>query len=201
MAADKTTPARRGRPAKFDREAVVAAAMETFWEKGVDTATLADLEAAAGVVRSTIYNSFDGRDGLYRDAARLYVDRTKAELLGSMLDDTADVDDIDDFLDRLGTSMANTEIPTGCFIVNDLTSPLRDQAAANEYFNALKNGVAAALDRTTRVGRLPQERSTELADVVVAGVIGANLLCRTVGREAGIAAITALRSNLCQAVN
>ncbi len=201
MAADKTAPARRGRPTKFDREAVVTAAMGTFWENGVDTTTLTDLEAAAGVVRTTIYNSFDGRDGLYRDAARLYVERTKAEVLGSMLDDTADVDDVDGFLERLGTSMANTEIPTGCFIVNDLTSPSLDQAAAIEYLDALRNGVAAALDRTVEAGLLPPQRSTELADVVIAGVIGANLLCRTVDREAGIAAITALRANLRQAMD
>ncbi len=200
MAADKSTPARRGRPTEFDREAVVAAAIGTFWEKGVDATTLTDLEAAAGVVRTTIYNSFDGREGLYRDAARSYVERTKAEVFGSMLDDTADVDDIDGFLERLGASMANTETPAGCLIVNDLASPSLDRTAAVEYLDALRDGVAGALHRTVQAGLLRQERSTELADVIVVGVIGANLLCRAVDREAGIAAVTSLRSTLRQAV-
>ncbi len=200
MAADETTSNRRGRPTKFDREAVVTAAMETLWDKGIDATTLTDLEAAAGVVRTTIYNSFNGRDGLSRDAARLYVERTKAEVFGSMLDDTSDIDDVDGFLQRLGISMANTEIPAGCLIVNDLTSPSLDDAASVEYLDALRNGVTAALDRTADAGLLPRARSTELAEVVIVGVIGANLLCRAVDREAGIAAITSLRSTLRQAV-
>jgi AcrR family transcriptional regulator len=60
---------RLGRRPGFDSEAVVAAAIVAFWAKGFEATTLSDLEAATGVDRSSIYNSFGGKEGLYRSAA------------------------------------------------------------------------------------------------------------------------------------
>ncbi len=200
MAETSTSP-KRGRPRTFDRDEVLTAAIGAFWQHGVDATTLVDLEQAAGVVRTTIYNSFGGRDGLYRDAARLYVERTKDSLFGSMLGDAADVDDVVAFLDRLAGSIRGEETPTGCLIVNDLTSPAIDRAAARDYLDSLRGGVEGALRRTSHSGRLAPEHVSELTDLVVTGVIGANLLCRAVGRDAAINALESLRTSVSRAVD
>ncbi|MCP4960035.1 MAG: TetR/AcrR family transcriptional regulator, partial [Actinomycetia bacterium] len=72
--------ARRGRPPKFDHNAVVDAAIGAFFRSGFEATTLADLEHATGVDRSTLYNSFGGKQGLYELATTAYLERAETSL-------------------------------------------------------------------------------------------------------------------------
>lgn len=58
----------RGRPRKFDEDAVLNAAMLLFWEKGLSATSLDDLALAMGMTRPSIYNAFGNKDAIYRAA-------------------------------------------------------------------------------------------------------------------------------------
>lgn len=67
-----STPRPRGRPRGFDRNAALAAAMETFWKLGYEGASIADLTAAMGITPQSLYAAFRSKAELYREALVLY---------------------------------------------------------------------------------------------------------------------------------
>lgn len=162
----------RGRPPKFERDAVIAAATGAFFHSGYQGTTLSDLEKATGVDRSTLYNSFGGKQGLYELATTAYLDRAESWLFDSLANGTTDgYGDILEFLEKLRTGLTATEAIPGCLIVNDMAAGSAPDAA-RRYRTELKAGLAAAL---TRAGH-PKPRPR--ADLLTAAVIGVNLVSK-----------------------
>ncbi len=64
----KAPPRPRGRPRSFDREAALEAAMEVFWHKGFDAASLSDLTEAMGINPPSLYAAFGDKEKLYLEA-------------------------------------------------------------------------------------------------------------------------------------
>ncbi|CBV42217.1 TetR/AcrR family transcriptional regulator [Halomonas elongata] len=65
--------ATRGRPRGFDREAALARAMEVFWERGFDNASLGELTRAMGINSPSLYAAFGSKEALFQEAMALYV--------------------------------------------------------------------------------------------------------------------------------
>src|SRR4051794_23423223 len=63
-----------GRPRGFDPDAVVDAAVEVFWRKGYEGASMADLCAATGLRPGSIYAAWGSKLGLFSAAVDRYVD-------------------------------------------------------------------------------------------------------------------------------
>jgi len=64
--------AERGRPRTFDRDAALQKALELFWEKGYEGASLADLTAAMGINAPSLYGAFGSKEQLFREAVARY---------------------------------------------------------------------------------------------------------------------------------
>ncbi|MGN6218830.1 MAG: TetR/AcrR family transcriptional regulator [Microbacterium sp.] len=56
-----SAPARRGRPG-YDREQVLAVAVELFNEQGYDATSVADLAQRLGLTKSALYHHFDSKE-------------------------------------------------------------------------------------------------------------------------------------------
>ncbi len=61
-----------GRPAKFDRDEAVEAAMNLFWKHGYQANSLKALSESLGLTRSSLYNTFGSREALFREALDRY---------------------------------------------------------------------------------------------------------------------------------
>ncbi len=61
---------------EFDREQVLKNAMNVFWEKGYNGASMQELVDATGLNRSSIYNSFGSKLELYQDTLSYYQKET-----------------------------------------------------------------------------------------------------------------------------
>lgn len=164
--------ARRGRPPKFDRDAVIAAAISAFFESGFEATTLGDLENATGVDRSTLYNSFGGKQGLYDLATTAYIERAEQSLFDPLANGTADgYANILEFLGRLRSGLTSPEAIPGCLIVNDMAAGSAPDVATR-YRTKLEAGLAAALSRAGHPTPGAQ------ADLLAAAVIGVNLVSK-----------------------
>src|SRR4051812_1938969 len=65
--------AKRGRPATFDRGEALQRAMELFWARGYEGATLEDLQVAmGGITPPSFYHAFGSKEALFRKAVDLY---------------------------------------------------------------------------------------------------------------------------------
>jgi TetR/AcrR family transcriptional regulator, copper-responsive repressor len=63
-----------GKP-KFDEGAVIAAAVNVFWRHGYAAASINDLTDATGLSRSSLYQRFGDKDGLFQEALAAYTER------------------------------------------------------------------------------------------------------------------------------
>ncbi len=174
---------RRGRPPAFDRETVVSAAEQAFWSQGYQATTLSDLEAATGVDRSTLYNSFGGKEGIYRSATAAYVNHAEDYLFSPMHHGTNGIADIVEFIDRLDTMLRSGDCPSGCLIVNDMADPT-DREATSRYLERLESGLRAALQLAAAAGDTDPARTEHRCQVLMATVIGVNLVNRNAADNA-----------------
>lgn len=180
------TSKRRGRPAKFDREQVVLSAVNAFFDKGYEATTLGDLEAATGVDRSTLYNSFGGKAGIYSSATSTYLAMAETGLFGPLREgepgSSGDgYDDILEFLARLRLGLTTATTP-GCLIVNDMAAGV-DPAAAVRYRTMMEEGLRQALART---GDEDVDRRQQRAGLLAASVLGVNLVSKATGDKTEI---------------
>src|SRR5882762_10432556 len=76
----KPAPVRLGRPRAFDADVALERAMHVFWKKGYEGASLANLTAAMGINRPSLYAAFGNKEALFRKAMDRYVDRTAAHV-------------------------------------------------------------------------------------------------------------------------
>lgn len=111
--------AEKGRPRSFNRETALRAAMYTFWEKGFDGSSLADLTTAMGINAPSLYSAFGSKEGLYLEALALYADEVGVDIW-STLDETTDVRTaFQQFLFATIDAYCEESAPRGCMIALD----------------------------------------------------------------------------------
>ena len=54
----------------FNHDEIVDAAMQVFWQLGYSATSIQDLVDATGLSRSSLYNAFENKHGLYAQARR-----------------------------------------------------------------------------------------------------------------------------------
>jgi TetR/AcrR family transcriptional regulator, copper-responsive repressor len=103
------------RPRNFSREEVLEKALPVFWKHGFADASLQQLEKATGVNKSGLYSEFSGKEELFLESLRFYLDRLPA--LGFLMVEPLGWDNIEQFL-KLGPR--NTEGQKGCFAISSM---------------------------------------------------------------------------------
>jgi AcrR family transcriptional regulator len=63
-----------GRPRSFDIDRALDRALQVFWRKGYEGASLSDLTKAVSVNRPSLYAAFGGKEALFRKALDRYMD-------------------------------------------------------------------------------------------------------------------------------
>ena len=61
-----------GRPRAFDMDQALDRALDVFWRKGYEGATMCDLTAAMGINPPSLYAAFGNKEGLFRQALDRY---------------------------------------------------------------------------------------------------------------------------------
>ncbi len=171
----QNSQAQLGRPPKFDRQQVITDAADVFWKFGYEGTTLAKLEAATGLDRSSIYNSFGGKSGLYDAATSSYMTQGETELFQPLTQGTAGIADIVEFLDRLHAIQQDDSTPNGCLIINDLSHPANDETT-DRYLTLLQSGLAVAIKRTNSVDHTDPSLNEARIVSLVSSIVGVNLL-------------------------
>jgi len=79
----------KGRPREFDVEKALDRALEVFWRKGYEGASLLDLTRAMGINRPSLYAAFGSKEGLFRKALDRYADGPAAYVREALGEPTA----------------------------------------------------------------------------------------------------------------
>lgn len=164
--------AARGRPREFCVETALAAALQVFWRKGYEGASLSDLTEAMGISRPSLYACFGNKEALFKKALDLY-EREKLAYIGEALAKPTARAVAEHLLNNALQMQASVCDPKGCMgVVNAMQCG--DQAmgireAVFERGAAANAALIARFQRAKEEGDLPESASPEgLARLVYA---------------------------------
>lgn len=102
-----------GKP-QYDESAVLKAATGVFWRHGYANASVSDLTEATGLSRSSLYQRFHDKDGLFNESLQLYTDRVLTRMRSTRVQTSkASVEALlREFLPRA----SDVKRPSGCLI-------------------------------------------------------------------------------------
>jgi len=174
----------------FDEETAIENAMQVFWEKGFEPASITDLLEGTGLNRGSLYNAFGGKQQLFVKALLNYDQDRKAMLARlEALDDPQKA--ITTFFD---TTVANTvadQDHKGCFLFNTaLQINMHDEEVNAIVTNGVRE-VEAFFRRCIEVGQARGEMPNELvpeatAKALLALIVSIRVLGRGVFAEAAL---------------
>jgi AcrR family transcriptional regulator len=150
----------RGRPRSFDRERALRRAMEVFWAKGYDGASLAELTAAMGINPPSLYAAFGSKEALFREAAALYQTTEGSEIWDSLLQGVTARDGIENFLRASAQAFTRPHKPHGCMIVLGVLHSSEANAAVSQELQDRRSEnitvMRERLERASKEGELPR---------------------------------------------
>lgn len=110
------------RPLQFDRDTVLRQALDVFWKKGYDGASVQNLVEATGLNRGSLYNSFGDKATLFAEVMALYFAISPTRVLSDAA--RADAQDVSartlivDFMGALVHRAQTDQDHKGCLFTN-----------------------------------------------------------------------------------
>ena len=131
----------RGRPRLFDEDAVLDELTALFWRQGYAQTSMADLVAASGVHKSSLYSTFGTKDELFATILRRYFDARMSAMSALVEQAGPGVEGIHAFLELLRADVVSGSGQEGCLLVNS-SSELHGSAPGYEDFGlAYREGI------------------------------------------------------------
>ncbi|WP_280347496.1 TetR/AcrR family transcriptional regulator [Nocardia neocaledoniensis] len=175
--------AERGRPRGFDRDLALRRAMEVFWERGYDGASMSDLTTAMGINTPSLYAAFGDKEALFRAAIELYGRTEGSHTARALREEPTAYAAIEAMLrDNIGV-YTDPDLPHGCMVVlAGATYTTRTASVRDFLVEARRHTTAdirARLDRGVREGDLkPGTDTAALAALFSTVLFGLSIQAR-----------------------
>lgn len=105
-----------GRPRAFDKQTALEKALEVFWIKGFDGASLSDLTSAMGINKPSMYSAFGNKEQLFLQAIEFYENRP-CSFFQPALDQPTAYKVAEAMLLGAAINMSDSAHPQGCVMV------------------------------------------------------------------------------------
>ena len=154
----------KGRPREFDADEALDKAVLLFWRQGYEGTSLADLIAAMGFTKPSLYAAFGNKEELFKKAVDRYADKRGA-FLDEILSQPSSRRAIERFLMMFTGAEAPDGTPCGCLMVQGalVCSPegdaIKDDLMSRRMSNLKR--LCERLERWKAEGDLPADTDTE----------------------------------------
>jgi AcrR family transcriptional regulator len=145
----------RGRPRAFDADKAIDRALDVFWRKGYEGASLAELTKAMGINRPSLYAAFGNKEALFRKALDRYVEGPAAYVREALDEPTARAVAEALFAGEIKI-LASPKNPRGCLAVQSALACGDAAEAIREELCARRKSLELAIRR--RFKRAQAER-------------------------------------------
>nr|WP_029766479.1 TetR/AcrR family transcriptional regulator [Pseudomonas sp.] len=108
----------RGRPKSFCPDRALENAMQLFWQRGYEAASLQDLQAATGLSKSSLYQTYPSKQAWFVAAFSRYVAQRRALLLEQLDASASPLAFIRERLLSVLEDDGPGGVPRGCMLVN-----------------------------------------------------------------------------------
>ncbi|WP_186116956.1 TetR/AcrR family transcriptional regulator [Burkholderia gladioli] len=150
-----------GKP-QYDEAVVIDAAIQVFWRHGYAAASISDLTEATGLSRSSLYQRFRDKDGLFQVALATYTERVLRRM------NSAEGGTAREKLQTLLRGMlpvASPQRPPGCLLTRSCAErvdlPPAGQEAALDGVRRQREVLVDWLNEAVAGGELPAEADVE----------------------------------------
>jgi TetR/AcrR family transcriptional regulator, transcriptional repressor for nem operon len=181
------------RPREFDIDQALERAMNVFWTKGYEGASLQDLLDAMGIARGSLYKAFQDKRSIYLAALDLY-DSTEIQRTVDALRGAGDgVTRIRSFLEGARQAVVRRHDRRGCFLCNAAV----DQAPVDAEIQGkvlammkrMERAIADALAEHAQAAGWPAERRARTALTLTNAYLGLRVLARSGAPSKDLAAV------------
>lgn len=152
-----------GRPREFDPEEALDKAMRLFWKKGYEATTYADLTAAIGITKPSLYAVFGNKEQLFRKALDRYAQGAAAAAKAALEEPTA-FQVVQRMLFGVARNQTDVQHP-GCLIVQGALVCNEETEMLHRELSLLRRGDQAALrerlERAQAEGDLPAQANSQ----------------------------------------
>ena len=176
MKLNKSASKPPGRPRAFDADKALDRALRLFWQKGYEGTSLADLTAALGINRPSLYAAFGDKEALFRKAVDRYAEGPAAYVREALkLPEARAV--VERLMRGAVDLLADPRTPQGCLLVQGALScskaadPIRRELIARRTQGEV--ALRKRLERAIREGDLPRDaNAADLARYFVTVIHG-----------------------------
>ncbi|KAA8998828.1 TetR/AcrR family transcriptional regulator [Paenibacillus spiritus] len=172
------------RQREFDEEKALTAAMELFWEKGFEAASLSELTSRMGIQKPSLYAAYGDKKGLFEAALRKYTSAHAAQIRSSLQSVPSVKKAFRVLFGELVVQGRGESANWGCFCINSMV----EMAPHDEKFEILTREhqmylsviFEETIERGQRTGELePQLDAKRLAQTLVVSLIGLTVILKS----------------------
>jgi AcrR family transcriptional regulator len=148
-----------GRPRGFDMDEALDRALDVFWRKGYEGASICDLTEAMGINPPSLYAAFGNKEQLFRRALDRYTNLHE-DFLREALARPKAKDGIAALLAKTVEALTDKSNPPGCLLVQGIAGAgdhaqcIRDELSARRAAN--EKMIRERLKRAKADGELPE---------------------------------------------
>ncbi len=160
----------RGRPLAFNQDEVLDKALNVFWSRGYEGASMAELSEALGINKPSIYAAFGNKESLFRKALERYNSGPVAFVGEAMKAPTAQ-QAVEKLLTQAADLFSDETTPNGCMIVQGALTcgqsahPIQQELIA--YRGNFEDMLTQRFDLAKKQGDLPSNvNSKQLAKYI-----------------------------------
>jgi TetR/AcrR family transcriptional repressor of nem operon len=156
----------QGRPLEFDPHLALQSAMEVFWRQGYEATSLRDLLAAMAISKSSFYQAFDSKHGLFEQCLELFRNRQVKRMLAALDKAPSGKEFLRATLRSMVREARGRDAPKGCLIMNTATEfSGRDVVVSGlvaEGTRQFTEVFRAAVERAQVEGEIAADRDADL---------------------------------------
>ena len=165
-AASRSMPTRgRGRPRSFDRDTALFKALEVFWRRGYEPASVTELCTAMGVNAPSLYAAFGSKSDLFLEAVTFYEERYWAAPARRFMEEKDFYLAVRNFFSEAAHILLSPDTPCGCMVVLaavNISEQEEDVIRTVQQLRlATKDMFADKIRRAVKEGQLPEDTAVE----------------------------------------
>ena len=177
-----STKATLGRPRLFDEEAVLAELTTLFWRQGYGRTTMAEIVAASGVHKPSLYRAFGSKEELFATVLRRYLAERMA-MFAALIDEAGPgVDGIHRFLEMFEADAVSERGRDGCLMVmasNELRGTLPGYEFSTDYRRQMRERIGALITQALPDGQADSEIAHARTDLMTTYLLGLQVIMRS----------------------
>ncbi|AOW94103.1 TetR family transcriptional regulator [Rhodococcus sp. WMMA185] len=137
----------------FDTAEVIESVRDLFWDKGFEATSIPEVERATGLNRSSLYNVFGSKRGLFDAAVNDYLDRVARPRLRILTDEPSHPEDVFRYYRSLAEALAadpDDSPGRGCLLFNSAAGFAAHDDTQRAVVDTYRHELFAALTHALR---------------------------------------------------